>query len=132
MIVPLLFPKQTVTSVVAIVALSTTGSVNAVPPALSKSITHDVFTASLIETWYVPAVNPVNDPPACQVVPSSIEYSYVPAPPDGFDTVIVPSVAAKHVTLVGVIVALNTTGSDMTTLVYVSSQLDIPSEAVTV
>ena len=116
MISPLLFPKQTVTLVGVTVALNTVGSVNVVPVAASRSITHDVLAASLIETWYVPAVNPVNDPLACQFEPLSFEYSYVPAPPDGFDTVIVPSVAPKQDIFVGVTVAFNTVGSDITTL----------------
>ena len=48
--------------------------------------------ASFIFIWYVPAAKPVNTFDACQVLPLSFEYCFVPVPPAAV-TVIAPSVA---------------------------------------
>ena len=68
----------------------TAGSLTAVPIDPSKSIKHDVLTASLIDIWNVPANNDEKVALDCHVVPLSFEYSYVPAPPVAAETVIAP------------------------------------------
>ena len=67
----------------------------AVPVEPSRSITHDVFTASRIDTWYVPEGNVVNVLDDCQVVPLML-YWYVPAPPVEPLTVIEPLLFPKQ------------------------------------
>ena len=67
---------------------------------------------------------------SCVVAPLLHEYVYGAVPP-----VTVTSIShvdtLKHASVTA-LVCESAAGSDMTTLVYVSSQLDVPSEAVTV
>ena len=105
-------PKQT-TGVVVISPTfvlndKTAGCPTAVPVDPSKSITHDVLTASLIDIWNVPANNDEKAVLVCHVVPLSFEYSYVPAPPVAAVTAIDPVEVPLHVASVTEIEAVNT------------------------
>ena len=66
---PFVLALHKVTFTADTVAEIIVGWVIAVPAEPSRSITQDVFAASRIDIWYVPAVNPVNEPDDCQVVP---------------------------------------------------------------
>src|SRR5512133_3721632 len=93
-IVPSVKPKQ-VTSVFEPVAASMGGSV--IARAGLRVTEHTVWLASRILTSCVETGRLVKLPDACHVAPPSIEYPYVPYPPDGDDITIDPLFAPKHV-----------------------------------
>ena len=131
---PIPSPKQITGDVEISLAVElnakTAGSLTAVPIDPSKSITHDVLTASLIDIWNVPADKEEKVVLVCQVTPLSIEYSYVPAPPVAAVTAIDPVKVPLHVAAVAVAVAVIASNCVIVTEV-VAVQL-FPSVTVTV